>query len=107
MAIFYFINLIVATETIEGGKLFKGGNYSWKYVVVAIIFPLFNENLNSFLTRLRKLFKGGNYSREETIRGHKVLNLIFFLGFEASGMARTTAWLSHIREPHEYCSSGS
>ena len=31
MAIFYFINWIVATETIEGGKLFKGGNYSRKY----------------------------------------------------------------------------
>ena len=27
MAIFYFINWIVALETIEGGKLFKGGNY--------------------------------------------------------------------------------
>ena len=31
MAIFYFINWIVATETIEGGKLFKGGNYLRKY----------------------------------------------------------------------------
>ena len=31
MAIFYFINQIVAAETIEGGKLFKGGNYSRKY----------------------------------------------------------------------------
>ena len=28
MAIFYIINRIVAAETIEGGKLFKGGNYS-------------------------------------------------------------------------------
>ena len=28
MAIFYFINWTVAAETIEGGKLFKGGNYS-------------------------------------------------------------------------------
>ena len=33
MAIFYFIDLIVAAaKTIEGGKLFKGGNDSWKYV---------------------------------------------------------------------------
>jgi hypothetical protein len=32
MAIFYFINWIVAAETIQGGKLFKGGNYSRKYV---------------------------------------------------------------------------
>ena len=31
MAIFYFINWIVAAETIEGGKLFKGGNYLRKY----------------------------------------------------------------------------
>ena len=30
-------------------------------------FLLCNENLNGFLTRVRKLFKGGNYSREETI----------------------------------------
>ena len=31
MVIFYFINWIVAAETIKGGKLFKGGNYSRKY----------------------------------------------------------------------------
>ena len=31
MAIVYFINLIVAGETIKGGKLFKGGKYSRKY----------------------------------------------------------------------------
>ena len=31
MAIFYLINWIVATETIEGGKLFKGGNYLRKH----------------------------------------------------------------------------
>ena len=31
MAIFYYINWIVAAETIEGGKLFKGENYSRKY----------------------------------------------------------------------------
>ena len=28
MAISYFMNLIVAVETIRGGKLFKVGNYS-------------------------------------------------------------------------------
>jgi hypothetical protein len=38
MTIFYFINLIVAVETIEGGKLFKGGNFSQKY---GILFQLF------------------------------------------------------------------
>ena len=31
MAISYFINWIVAAETNEGGKLFKGGNYLRKY----------------------------------------------------------------------------
>ena len=31
VAIFYFIDWIVATETINGGKLFKWGNYSRKY----------------------------------------------------------------------------
>ena len=31
IAIFYFINWIVAAETIEGGKLFKGQNYLRKY----------------------------------------------------------------------------
>ena len=31
MAIFYFINWIVAAETMEGGKLFKGRNYLRKY----------------------------------------------------------------------------
>ena len=31
MAIFYFVNWIVDTETIERGKLFKKGNYSRKY----------------------------------------------------------------------------
>ena len=33
--IFYFINQIVAMETIEGGKLFKGGNYSRKYSIIS------------------------------------------------------------------------
>jgi hypothetical protein len=37
---------------------------------VAIVFPLGNENLNTFLTRL------GNYLREETIRGNTVGKLI-------------------------------
>ena len=31
MVIFYFMNWIVAAETIKEGKLFKGGNYSRKY----------------------------------------------------------------------------
>ena len=31
VAIFYFINWIVAAETIKGRKLFKWGNYSRKY----------------------------------------------------------------------------
>ena len=45
----------------------------WKSnTVSALSFFLCNENLNSFLTRVRKLFKGGNYSREETFRGNTV-----------------------------------
>ena len=40
---------------------------------VTIILPLWNENLKTFLTRLRKLFKGGKYSREENIRGNTVI----------------------------------
>ena len=34
MAIFYFINWIVAAENIEGWKLLKGGNYSRKYGIM-------------------------------------------------------------------------
>ena len=39
MAIFYFIYGIDAAETIEGGKLFKGGNYLRKYGIFAILAP--------------------------------------------------------------------
>ena len=52
--------------------------YSLRYrkfqIVVAIIFSLCNENLNSFLTRLRKLSKGGNYSRKYGTWIHKSEN---------------------------------
>ena len=34
MAICYFINWIVAAETIKGGKLFKGGYYLRKYSIM-------------------------------------------------------------------------
>ena len=40
---------------------FEFSKYRKFPIVVAIIFPLFNENLNTFLIRLQKLFKGGNY----------------------------------------------
>ena len=33
-------------------------------VVSALVFLLFNENLNSFLTRVQKLFTGGNYLKK-------------------------------------------
>ena len=37
----------------------------WKiHIVSASVFLIYNENLNSFLTRVRKLFKGGNYMRK-------------------------------------------
>ena len=42
-------------------------------IVVAIIILLCDENMNSFLTRLRKLFKGGKYSRDETFAEHSKL----------------------------------
>ena len=65
-------------QYIQVRKLFKGGNYSraetirGNTVVVAIIFHLCKENLNTFFTRLWKLFKGGKYSREKTIHGNMV-----------------------------------
>ena len=34
------------------------------YSFRVVVFLLCNENLNSFLTRVRKLFKGGNYMRK-------------------------------------------
>ena len=42
----------------------------------AIISLLCNENLNTFLTRLRKLFKGENYSRK-----YGALNRFYFNTF--------------------------
>ena len=65
-------------ETIQGRKLFKGGNYSraetiWGNTVVSSLnFPLCNENLNSFLTRWGNYSRRGSYSREETIWGNTV-----------------------------------
>ena len=44
MAMFYFINWIVAAETIEGGKLFKGGNYSRKYVKCLRLIEIFKAD---------------------------------------------------------------
>ena len=41
-------------------------------IFVSIIFSLFNENLNNFLTKVRKLFKGRNYSKKETVYGDTV-----------------------------------
>ena len=43
MAIFYFINWIVASETIKGGKLFKGENYSRKYGMLGICYMVFKR----------------------------------------------------------------
>ena len=61
MAIFYFINWIVAEETIEGGKLFKGGNYSRKYGMYKFSptdqnWPLHHFNIN-FFQSLKKNIK--------------------------------------------------
>ena len=52
---------------------FSGIVKPWKsQIVSALSFPLYNKNLNSFLTGVRKVFKGGKYSREETIWGNTV-----------------------------------
>ena len=51
-------------------KIFKTLKISYSF---RIKFSLIcNENLNSFLIRVRKLFKGGNYLREENIRGNTI-----------------------------------
>jgi hypothetical protein len=48
-------------------------------LVIALMNLLCNENLNSFLTRLRKLFKGGNYSRKYGISVENIkANDIYF-----------------------------
>ena len=43
-------------------------------IASALVFLLCDENLNSFLTRMRKLFKGGKYSKEGTIWGNMVFH---------------------------------
>ena len=43
MTTFYFINWVVAAEYIEGGKIFKGGNYLRKYGI-----QKWNRNLAVF-----------------------------------------------------------
>ena len=52
------------------------GNYSFlnssSEKLFKFSFPLFNENLNSFLTRWGNYWRRGNYSREETIWGNTV-----------------------------------
>ena len=71
----YSIYRISANETI----LFKIFKPLKSHIVSALSFLLCNENLNSFVIRVRKLFKGGNYSREETIRGNTVCSIKFAL----------------------------
>ena len=68
-----------------------------------------NENLNSFLIRLRKLFKGRSYSREETICENTIIIIFctflmsfsnYFIGvpyaakFEPYTLTETTVNLS-------------
>ena len=59
-----------------------------KIVSAETIFLLWNENLNSYLTRVRKLFKGGNYSREETIRGNMVSAFLHKIPFQSSAATK-------------------
>ena len=62
MATFYFINWIVAAENIEGGKLFKGGNYSREETICG---NTVYENFHIFHFQKRIV-------SAETIRGNKV-----------------------------------
>ena len=63
----------ISANSFLGSYSFLNLLKSWKFCIVSSsIFLLYNENLNSFLTRVRKVFKGGKYSREETIRGNTV-----------------------------------
>ena len=65
-------------------NLKKSSSWFWRWFVKTMrkIFsnyvcfsksPNFNENLNTFFTRLRELSKGGMYSRVETIRVNMIL----------------------------------
>ena len=69
MAIFYFVNWIVATETIKGGKLFKGGNYSRIYGMYIYIFIP-----NIFLTNLKMNKRQRVYTIKKTKRKLKFCN---------------------------------
>ena len=54
-------------------------------IVVAIVFPLCNENLNTFLTRIWKLFKGRNYSPVvEKVDIYAIQSLMHNVSSEAS-----------------------
>ena len=50
ISLFYLINWIFAAETIQGRKLFKGGNYLRKYVIIVQteIFNLYVHSLFSY-----------------------------------------------------------
>ena len=52
-------------HTVNANSFFESVKCRKFQTVVATIFPLkCNENLNTFLNRLRKLFKGENYSQK-------------------------------------------
>ena len=64
--------VIIWGSVVVFGKLneyrISANSFHGNYLFFFELLKLCNEDLNSFLTRVRKLFKGGNYSREETIR---------------------------------------
>ena len=54
----------------------------WKFhIFSALSFLLCNENLNSFITKVRTLFKGRNYSREEIIHWNMIFKALVFCFF--------------------------
>ena len=79
MAIFYSINWIVAVETIEWGKLFKGGNYSRKYGILnPNSYPWFFVKINKF----QIVFSFLLYEQKSIVCGVKVsqfINWVLFL----------------------------
>ena len=96
MAIFYFINWIVAMETVEGGKQFKGGNYSRKYgkfLVTSIFKPLY----------LQKPCAITGPQSYKTIRGQLQSGRMANFVTKRMGRRRCRFWLSWLVKCRHAC----
>ena len=57
-----------AAETIKGRKLFKGGNYFWKYdFPIHLIFKVFSNSKNSFTHRTTSHPREGFYFFDDLV----------------------------------------